>query len=64
MQKGKKRRARNKNKKKNRGRRMRKRSKECETKIVILAAYLACLLVFSLVLQLEVAVQSHYEDTA
>ena len=45
-------------------RRIRKRSKEWETKIVILAAYLACLLVFSLVLQFEVAVQGHYGDTA
>ena len=44
-------------------RKTRKRSKEWETKIVVSAAYLACLLVFSLVLQFEVAVQSHYGDT-
>ena len=48
----------------NRGRRIRKRNKEREIKIVILVTYLECLAVFSLVLQLEVAVQSHYGDTA
>ena len=47
----------------NRGRRMRKRSKEREIKIVILVIYLECLAVFSLVLQLGVAVHSHYGDT-
>ena len=61
---GEKRKKTNTKKKKNRARRMRKRSKEWETKIVILAAYLACFLVSSLVLQFEVAVQGHYGDTA
>ena len=53
-----------KKRKKNRAKRMRNRRKKLETKIMILAAYLACLLVFSLVLQFEVAVQGHYGDTA
>ena len=46
----------------NRGRRTSKRSNEQEINIVILVTYLTCL-IFSLVLQFEVAVQSHYGDT-
>ena len=41
-----------------------KRVEESQTKILILAAYLEGLAVFSLVLQLEVVVQDHYGDTA
>ena len=43
--------------------RMRKGGRELD-KDPILVTYLECLAVFSLVLQLEVAVQSHYGDTA